>query len=158
MLTFPVMVFVPAAPAVIPPAMFAARVATVNVKVPLARTEPPFTVNVPETSTSPDWVTVPAAEMTRLLKLLLAFRMAMLATPLIVTVLVAFVNVWPDAAEEVNETLLSSFPGRFAPANVIVPPVALVNVTVPVPALHEADVEAFVQVPVTVQVDEPMTT
>src|SRR5947209_10790479 len=246
MLTFPVMVFVPAAPAVIPPAMFAARVATVNVKVPLARTEPAFTVNVPDASTRPDWVTAPAAETTRLLKLLLAFRMAMLATPLIVTVLVPFVNtepaplvsqlpvlvnelvvsvivplvppviatldtvtvdafavrmpplptlsappvrprlavasavveepseivsvppqiralvamvnVWADAAEEVNEMLLNSLPGRFVPANVIVPPVALVNVTVPVPGIHEADVDAFVQVPVTVQVDEPMTT
>src|SRR6266705_2106336 len=246
MLTFPVNVFVPAAPPVIPPAMLAARVATVRVKVPLARTEPALTVSVPDTSTRPVWVTVPADEMTRLLKLLGAFRIAMLATPLIVTVLVPFVNtepaplvsqlpvlvnelvvsvivplvppviatldtvtldafavrmpplttlsappvrprldvasavveepseivsvppqiralvamvnVWADAAEEVNETLLSSIPGRFAPANVIVPPVALVNVTVPVPALHEADVEAFVQVPVTVQVDEPMTT
>jgi len=39
----------------------------------------------------------------------------------------------------------------------MVPPIGLVNVTVPVPALQEADVEAFVQVPVTVQVDEPMT-
>src|SRR5947209_12973836 len=54
--------------------------------------------------------------------------------------------------------LLNSFPGRFVPANVIVPPVALVNVTVRDPAFQEADVEAFVQVPVTVQVDEPMTT
>src|SRR5207245_1640814 len=34
MLTLPVIVFVPAAPPVIPPAMFAARVATVSVKVP----------------------------------------------------------------------------------------------------------------------------
>src|SRR5256884_907593 len=88
MLTLPVIVFVPAAPPVIPPAMFAARVATVNVKVLLARTEPALTVKVPETSTRPAWVTVPAAEMTRLLNLLLAFRIAMLATPLIVTVLV----------------------------------------------------------------------
>src|SRR5207247_10484301 len=94
-LTLPVIVFVPAAPPVIPPAMFAARVATVSVKVPLARTEPAFTVKVPETSTRPVGVTVPAAEMTRLLKLLLAFRTAMLATPLIVTVLVPFVNTEP---------------------------------------------------------------
>src|SRR3989442_2717023 len=70
----------------------------------------------------------------------------------------AMVNVGADAPEEVNEMLLNSLPGRFAPANVIVPPVALVNVTVPVPGVHEADVDAFVQVPVTVQVDEPMTT
>src|SRR3989441_8481008 len=246
MLTLPVIVFVPVAPAVIPPAMFAARVATVSVKVLLARTEPAFTVKVPDTSTRPAWVTVPAAEMTRLLKLLLAFRIAMLATPLIVTVLVPFVNteppplvsqlpvlvnepvvrgivplvppviatldmvtveafavrmpplptlsappvrprlavasavveepseivsvppqmialvaivnVWADAAEEANEMLLNSLSGRFVPANVIVPPVALVNVTVPVPGFHEADVDAFVQVPVTVHADVPMTT
>jgi len=245
-LTFPVIVFVPAAPPVIPPAMFAARVATVSVKVPLARTEPAFTVNVPDTSTRPVWVTVPGAEMMRLLKLLVAFRMAMFATPVIVTVLVPFVNtepaplvsqlpvlvnelvvsvivplvppvistlktvtvdafavrmpplptlsappvrprlavasavvevpseivsvppqiralvamvnVWADAADEVNEMSLNSLPGRFVPANVIVPPVALVNVTVPVPGVHEADVDAFVQVPVTVQVDVPMAT
>src|SRR5437879_11829351 len=72
--------------------------------------------------------------------------------------LVAIVNGWADAAEEVNEILLNSLPGRFVPANVIVPPVALEKVTVPVPGVHEADVEAFVQVPVTVQIDEPMTT
>src|SRR5437879_1167966 len=246
MLTLPVMVFVPAWPRGIPPAMFAVRVGTVSVKGPLARTEPAFTVKVPETSTRPVWVTVPAAEMTMLLKLLVAFRIAMLATPLIVTVLVPFVNtepaplvpqlpvlvnelvvsvivplvppviatldtetvdafavrmpplptarappvrprlavasavveepseivsvppqmralvpmvkVWADAAEEVNEMLLNSLLGRFVPANVIVPPVALVKVTVPVPGVHEADVDAFVQVPVTVQVDVPMTT
>src|SRR5207245_10699602 len=93
--TLPAIVFVPAAPPVIPPAMFAARAATVNVKVLLARTEPAFTVKVPETSTRPVWVTVPAAEMTRLLKLLLAFRIAMLATPLIVTELVPFVHTEP---------------------------------------------------------------
>src|SRR5438132_12850016 len=223
MLTFPVIVFVPAAPPVIPPAMFAARVATVSMKVPLARTEPALTVKVPETSTRPVWVTVPAAEMTRLLKLLLAFRMAMLATPLIVTMLVPFVNtepaplvaqlpllvnepvvsvivplvppviatldtvtvealavripplptlsappvrprlavasavveepseilsapphmralvaianVWTAAADELKDTLLNSLPGRFAPAHVLVPPVALVNLDLPVPAL-----------------------
>jgi len=71
--------------------------------------------------------------------------------------LVAIVNVWADAADEVNVMLLNSLPGRFVPANVMVPPVGLVNVAVPVPGLQEADVEAFVQVPVTVQVDEPMT-
>jgi len=245
-LTFPVIVFVPDAPAVMPPAMFAARATTVSVNVAVARTAPALTVSVPDTSTRADWVTVPVAEMTRLLKLLLAFRMATFATPVIVTELVPFVkvepaplvsqfplvvkelvvsvmvplvppvivtletaiveafavktppfptvnappvnprfavaravveepseivsvppqirarvaivNVWADAAEEVNEMLLNSLPGRFVPANVIVPPVALVNVTVPVPGLHDADVDAFVQVPVTDHVDEPMTT
>src|SRR5256712_7333144 len=92
MLTLPGIVFLPAAPPVIPPARFAARAATVNVKVLLARTEPAFTVKCPETSTTPDWVTVPAAEMTRLLKLSLAFRIAKLAPPLIVTELSPFVN------------------------------------------------------------------
>src|SRR2546421_9168629 len=50
--------------------------------------------------------------------------------------------------------LLNSLPERFGPANVIVPPVALLNVTLPVPAAHDADVDAFVQVPVTGHVDE----
>src|SRR3989475_12604463 len=68
------------------------------------------------------------------------------------------VKVWAEAAEEVNEILLNSLPGRFVPANVIVPPIGLVKVTVPVPGVHEADVDAFVQVPVTVQVDVPVTT
>src|SRR5207249_9996360 len=90
-----VLYFAPDAPAGIPHAMFAGRVDTVIVKVLLARIEPAFTVKVPDTSTRPAWVTVPAAEMTRLLKLLLAFRIAMLATPLIVTVLVPFVNTEP---------------------------------------------------------------
>jgi hypothetical protein len=44
-------------------------------------------------------------------------------------------------------------PGRFAPAKVIVPPLALVNVTEAVPGLQEADVEASVHVPATVQED-----
>src|SRR5437867_5583506 len=95
MLTLPVIVFVPAAPAVIPPAMFAARVATVRAKVLLARTEPAFTVKVPDTSIRPAWVTVPAAEMARLLELLLAFRILVLATPLVATVPVSFVNPEP---------------------------------------------------------------
>jgi hypothetical protein len=246
MLTLPVIVLVPAAPAVMPPAMFAARVATVSVNVPLARTEPAVTVSVPDTSTRPLCVTVPAAEMIRLLKLLLAFRIAMLATPLIVTVLVPFVNtepaplvsqlpvvvtalvvrvivplvppvivtfetdtvdafavripplptfsappvnpkfavaravvedpsdtvrvppqirarvaivnVWAEPAEDANVTLLNSLPGRFVPANVIVPPVALLNVTVPVPAFQDADVEAFVHVPFIVHVEAPRLT
>jgi len=80
-----------------------------------------------------------------------------LRVPPQIMALVAIVNVCADPADEVNVMLLNSLLGRFVPANVIVPPVALVNVTVPVPALQEADVEAFVQVPVTVQVDEPMT-
>src|SRR5206468_3595450 len=133
MLTLPVIVFVPAAPAVIPPAMFAARVATVSVKVLLARTEPAFTVKVPDTSTRPAWVTVPAAEMTRLLKLLLAFRIAMLATPLIVTVLVPFVNTEPPPLVSqlpvlVNELVVSVI----VP---LVPPVIATLDTVTVEAL-----------------------
>jgi hypothetical protein len=69
--------------------------------------------------------------------------------------LVAIVKVCGVPAEELNVMLLNSLPGRLTPANVIVPPVALVNVTVPVPGIHPADVEAFVQVPATVQVDAP---
>jgi len=245
MLTLPLMVFPPAAPPEMPPAMLAARPATVKGKVPVARTAPAFTVRVPDTSTSPVCVTVPAAEIVRLLKLFPAFRIAMLLTPLIVTVLVPFVKIEPAplvsqfpesvtepvvsvivplvppvivtletvtgeafavripplptfnappvnprlavakavvedpsntirvpaqfralvdivkicavAAEEPNVMLLNSLPERFAPANVIVPPVALLKVTVPVPALHAADVEAFVHVPVIVHVDEFIT-
>jgi hypothetical protein len=221
--------------------MFAARLATVNAKVLLARTAPTFTVRVPPTSTRPVCVTVPA-EIVRLLKLFAAFRIAMLLTPLIVTVLVPFVKTEPaplvsqfpelvndpvvsvivplvppvivtletaivDAfavripplpafnpppvsprlavaravvddpsetsivpaqfkalvdivkvcavpAVELNVMLLNSLPERFAPANVIVPPVAPLKVTVPVPAPHDADVEAFVHVPVTVHAEE----
>src|SRR5437899_13109813 len=69
--------------------------------------------------------------------------------------LVAMVKVWADAAEEVNEMVLNSLPGRFVPANVIVAPVVLVKVTVLVPGVHEADVDAAVQVPVGVLVDAP---
>jgi len=71
--------------------------------------------------------------------------------------LVDIVKVCADAAEESNVMLLNSLPERFAPANVIVPPVALLKVTVPVPAPHVADVEAFVHVPVIVHVDEFIT-
>jgi hypothetical protein len=243
MLTLPLIVFAPPAPPEIPPAILAARTATVNAKVLLARTAPAFTVRVPDTSTRPVCATVPAAEIVRLFKLFAAFRIAMLLTPLIVTVLVPLVNAEPaplvsqfpesvseavvsvivplvppvivtpvtvmaDAfavrmpplptfnappvnprlavmravvevtsemfsvpahrsplvaivkvcgvpAEELNVMLLNSLPERLAPANVIVPPVALVNVTVPVPGVHPADVEAFVQAPATVQVDAP---
>src|SRR2546430_12771849 len=245
MLTLPLMVFAPAAPPEIPPAMLGARPAAVTAKAPVARTAPAFTVRVPDTSTSPVCVTVPAAEIVRLLKLFPALKIAMLPTPLIVMVLVPFVKTEPaplvsqfpesvtepvvsvivplvppvivtletvnveafavripplptfnappvnprlavaravvddpsesirvpaqfralvgivkvcaDAAEEPNVMLLNSLPERFAPANVIVPPVALLSVTVPVPAAHVADVEAFVHVPVIVHVDEFIT-
>jgi hypothetical protein len=66
MLTLPPIVFVPDAPAVIPPARFAASAAAVSVNVLLARIAPAFTLRVPETSTRPVWVTVPAAEIVRL--------------------------------------------------------------------------------------------
>src|SRR5256885_11562146 len=67
MLTLPLMVFAPAAPPEIPPAMLGARPATVTAKAPVARTAPALTVRVPDTSTSPVCVTVPAAEIVRLL-------------------------------------------------------------------------------------------
>ncbi len=51
---------------------------------------------------------------------------------------------------------MNSASARFAPANVIVPPVAESKVTVPVPASHmAASVEAFVHVPEIVHVSEP---
>src|SRR2546423_6749770 len=68
MLTLPLMVFAPAAPPEMPPAMLGARPATVTAKAPVARTAPALTVRVPDTSTSPVCVTVPAAEIVRVLK------------------------------------------------------------------------------------------
>jgi hypothetical protein len=243
MLTLPLIVLAPPAPPEIPPAILAARTATVNAKVLLARTAPAFTVRVPDTSTRPVCVTVPAAEIVKLLKLFAAFKIARLLAPLIVTVLVPLVNtepaplvsqfpesvraavvsvivplvppviatldtaiadafavrmppsptfkappvsprfavarvvvevpsetvnvpahrsswvaivkVCPVPAEEVKATLLNSLPERLVPANVIVPPVGLVNVTVPVPGTHPAEVDAFVQVPATDQTEPP---
>jgi hypothetical protein len=64
---------------------------------------------------------------------------------------VAMVNVCAVPAELVNVTLLNSASPRFPPANVIVPPVTESNITVPVPASQEAEVVAFVHVPLTVQ-------
>ena len=53
MLTSPPIVFVPDAPAAIPPAMFDARVPTVRDCAPVARLAPAFTVSVPDTSSKP---------------------------------------------------------------------------------------------------------
>jgi len=69
--------------------------------------------------------------------------------------LVCIVNVWTDAAEDVKVMLLNSFAGKFAPAKDIVPPVALVKVTVLPPAAHVPDVDALVHVPLTVQAELP---
>jgi hypothetical protein len=69
--------------------------------------------------------------------------------------LVAIVNVWGLAADEVNVALLNSASAKFAPAKVIVPPAAAVNVTVAVPASQEAEVVAFVHVPETDQAPLP---
>jgi len=52
-------------------------------------------------------------------------------------------------------TALNSSPPRFPPANVMVCDVLAVNVTVPDPADQEAEVDAFVQAPDTVQASEP---
>src|SRR2546422_400778 len=159
MLTLPVIVFVPAAPPVIPPAMFAARVATVSVKVLLARID---TVLVEAwavgTPPLPTLSAPPVRPRLAVASAVVEEPSEIVSVPPQIRALVAMVKVWADAAEEVNERLLNSLPGRFVPANVIVPPVALVKVTVPVPGVHEADVDAFVQVPVTVQIDEPITT
>ena len=67
----------------------------------------------------------------------------------------AIVNVCIGAASELKETELNSASARFAPANVIVPPVADVNIISPVPASQEALVVEFVHVPVTVHVSDP---
>jgi hypothetical protein len=68
---------------------------------------------------------------------------------------VAIVKVWAVAALDVKVRLLNSFTDRFAPAKVIVPPVAEVNVTVAVPGFQDAEVELFVHVPAIVHVSDP---
>jgi hypothetical protein len=60
---------------------------------------------------------------------------------------VDIVNVCAVPADEVNVTDENSSSARFAPANVIVPAVASLKRTVPVPASHEADVLLFVHAP-----------
>src|SRR5882672_3211478 len=74
------------------------------------------------------------------------------------TPIVCIVKACADAADEVNVMLLNSVPGKFVPANVMVPPVALANVTVLPPAAHVADVDALVHVPLTVQFELPRLT
>lgn len=60
---------------------------------------------------------------------------------------VARAKVWAVAAVDANTTVWNSGPLRFAPAKVIVPPVAEPKVTTAVPEDHEAEVELFVQAP-----------
>jgi len=70
--------------------------------------------------------------------------------------LVAMVNVCGVPALDVKVTLLNSASLRLIPTKVIVPPAAPSKRTVPVPASHTApSVEAFVQVPLTVQFSLP---
>src|SRR5439155_750251 len=54
-----------------------------------------------------------------------------------------------------NSTVLNSLPAKLAPANVIVWSVVALNVTTADPADQDAEVEAFVQFPETIQVSEP---
>jgi hypothetical protein len=69
---------------------------------------------------------------------------------------VFIVNVTvPLPAVDWKTTLLSSATLRFEPAKVIVALTGSLNVAVPDPALQEAEVEAFVQVPLTVHASEP---
>lgn len=70
--------------------------------------------------------------------------------------LVAIVNVCAVPADEANRTSLNSFSIRLVPPNVIVPPVAESNRTVPVPASQTAlSVEELDHVPLMVQISEP---
>src|SRR5438034_1188689 len=154
MLTLPLIVFVPAAPAVSPPAIFAASVAAVSVNVLLARTAPAFTVRMPPL---PTFNAPPVNPRLAVARAVVDDPSETISVPAQFRALVDIVKVCADAAEESNVMLLNSLPERFAPANVIVPPVALLKVTVPVPAPHVADVEAFVHVPVIVHVDEFIT-
>ena len=66
----------------------------------------------------------------------------------------AIVNVTVDAPP-LNTTVSSSLLFRPAPAKVIVWSDVALNVTAPVPADQEAEVEAFVQFPETVQFADP---
>jgi len=90
--------------------------------------------------------------------------------PAVVTVVVPeppwTVRVWTCKAEPVrvktmvdapplNTTALNSGPARLVPAKVIVRDEAASNVTLPVPADHDAEVDPFVQLPETVQASEP---
>src|SRR5881396_3588520 len=54
-----------------------------------------------------------------------------------------------------NSTVLNSLPARLAPANVMIWSVVALNVTTADPADQDAEVEAFVQFPETIQVSEP---
>jgi len=63
----------------------------------------------------------------------------------------AMVNVCAAAELDVKVTLLNSLTPRFDPPNVMMTFDAEENRTVPVPALHEADVELFVQAPLNSQ-------
>lgn len=69
---------------------------------------------------------------------------------------VDIVNVCDAPPVELNDTLANSASPRFAPAKVIVPPVAESKVTVAVPALQPtASVDALDQVPLTIQDSDP---
>lgn len=68
------------------------------------------------------------------------------------------VYVTPEAAVVSNTRLANSEPLRLDPANVMVCADALLNVTVAVPANQEADVDASVHDPPTVQDSEPKET
>jgi hypothetical protein len=73
------------------------------------------------------------------------------SVPLIRRYLVLMVKVCAVPADELNVTLLNSASARFAPAKVMVPPVAESKVMDPVPASQTVpSVDAFVHVPLTV--------
>ena len=78
------------------------------------------------------------------------------SVPAIRRLRVAIVNVWAVPPDELNVRWLNSDSLKLLPAKVMVPPTTDVKVTVPVPASHTIpSVEAFVQVPVTVQASLP---
>lgn len=74
----------------------------------------------------------------------------------------AFATKPPDAIVKVtledpllNTTVLNSLPARFAPAKAMLRSDAELKVTVDDPTDHEAEVEAFVQLPEIVHASEP---
>ena len=147
------------------PAMFHEPVVTV--RTPLV---PPFIANVVMLTVDAFAVRMPPVPMLRAPALLRPSAKSAVARAVVLVVVpsvtdnvppqnnprVAIVNVCAVAADDVNVTLLNSDSAKFAPAKVIVPPVAELKVTVPVPLSQPAaSVEAFVHVPVTVHDSEP---
>ena len=133
MVVFELTVLLPEAPALMPPAT-AASVVMITTNVDKANRAPELTVRVPATVTSLAMVTVPAAEMVRLLNVLSPERMVMvLLAPDIVTVLVPSVNVeLAPLVSQLPEAVQEPLVNVIVP---LVPPVIVTSETLTVAAL-----------------------